>query len=156
VKMLRQRWSTPVQVTIRPRRQSRARALAARAEERKTAQLATAKLPADADPAVFADSMFTWANTLTSSGANLPFVLPQRVDRLPGGFEMAFIRLDDDTNEPYSVGELRAEVEPINDGKAHALIVRGCGDMDRLVDVPLIMQSMVPAIRKAALIASTK
>ena len=51
-------------------------------------QLGTARLPADTNVEAFASSMFQWATSLTLQGANLPFVLPQRVDRLPTGFSV--------------------------------------------------------------------
>ena len=57
----------------------------------KEVQLCTAKIPADIDEEVFCSSMYQWANGLTTSGQNMPFALPQRVDRLPTGFSMAFL-----------------------------------------------------------------
>lgn len=51
-------------------------------------QLATAKLPADVDVDFFNTQMYQWAATLTQAGRNLPFALPQRVDRLPNGFQV--------------------------------------------------------------------
>ena len=51
-------------------------------------QLGTARLPADTNVEAFASSMFQWATSLTLQGANLPFVLPQRVDRLQTGFSV--------------------------------------------------------------------
>lgn len=32
--------------------------------------------------------LFQWASTLTTNGRNLPFALPQRVDRLENGFQV--------------------------------------------------------------------
>ena len=34
------------------------------------------------DVGQFVDTLYQWAATLTSSGQNLPFALPQRVDKL--------------------------------------------------------------------------
>ena len=43
---------------------------------------------------MFCNALFQWANTLTHSGQNMPFALPQRVDPLPNGFSMAFLMSD--------------------------------------------------------------
>jgi hypothetical protein len=120
--------------------------------------LGTAKLPATVDEAVFVRSMFQWANGLTTSGQNLPFALPQRVDALETGFSMAFLQ-SDPKGEPgtfISVGEIVASVEDV-DGGARALIVRGTGkaaEKGVLVDVPLVMNTMVPAIKNAIAMSS--
>jgi hypothetical protein len=37
--------------------------------------------------------MYQWASTLTSSGQNLPFILPLQTDRTPDGFDISFLRL---------------------------------------------------------------
>ena len=55
----------------------------------KQVQLGTAKIPSGIDEEVFCSSLYQWANGLTTSGQNMPFALPQRVDRLPSGFSMA-------------------------------------------------------------------
>ena len=91
------------------RRVAARRALTPRASA-DSAQLGTAKLPPTVDEAVFVRSMFQWANGLTTSGQNLPFALPQRVDALETGFSMAFLQ-SDPNGEPgtfVSVGEIVA------------------------------------------------
>jgi hypothetical protein len=139
------------------RRVAARRALVPRASS-ESAQLGTAKLPATVDEAVFVRSMFQWANGLTTSGQNLPFALPQRVDALETGFSMAFLQ-SDPKGEPgtfISVGEIVASVEDV-DGGARALIVRGTGkaaEKGVLVDVPLVMNTMVPAIKNAIAMSS--
>ena len=133
------------------------RALVPRASA-ESAQLGPAKLPATVDEAVFVRSMFQWANGLTTSGQNLPFALPQRVDALETGFSMAFLQ-SDPNGEPgtfVSVGEIVAAVEDV-DGGARALIVRGTGkaaEKGVLVDVPMVMNTMVPAIKNAIAMSS--
>ena len=98
------------------------------------------------------------ANGLTTSGQNLPFALPQRVDALETGFSMAFLQ-SDPNGEPgtfVSVGEIVASVEDV-DGGARALIVRGTGkaaEKGVLVDVPMVMNTMVPAIKNAIAMSS--
>ena len=139
-------------------RASRAFAVRAAADEDESVQLGTAKLPPTVDEAVFVRSMFQWANGLTTSGQNLPFALPQRVDALETGFSMAFLQ-SDPNGEPgtfISVGEIVASVENV-DGGARALIVRGTGkaaEKGVLVDVPMVMNTMVPAIKNAIAMSS--
>ena len=143
---------------VSARRVAARRALAPRASSDSSAQLGTAKLPPTVDEAVFVRSMFQWANGLTTSGQNLPFALPQRVDALETGFSMAFLQ-SDPNGEPgtfISVGEIVASVENV-DGGARALIVRGTGkaaEKGVLVDVPLVMNTMVPAIKNAIAMSS--
>jgi len=140
------------------RRVAARRALTPRASADSSAQLGTAKLPKTVDEAVFVRSMFQWANGLTTSGQNLPFALPQRVDALETGFSMAFLQ-SDPNGEPgtfVSVGEIVASVEDV-DGDARALIVRGTGkaaEKGVLVDVPMVMNTMVPAIKNAIAMSS--
>ena len=140
------------------RRVAARRALTPRASADSSAQLGTAKLPKTVDEAVFVRSMFQWANGLTTSGQNLPFALPQRVDALETGVSMAFLQ-SDPNGEPgtfVSVGEIVASVEDV-DGDARALIVRGTGkaaEKGVLVDVPMVMNTMVPAIKNAIAMSS--
>ena len=123
-------------------------------------QLGTAKLPANVDEEVFVTAMFQWANTLTTSGQNMPLALPLRVDPQPNGFSLAFL-MSDPKGEPgtfVSVGEIVASVEDAPGGDARVLMVRGTGkaaQRDSLVDLPVVMQTMPGAI-KNAIIASTK
>lgn len=56
--------------------------------------------------------MFQWANTLTTSGQNMPFVLPQKVDRTANGFTMSFLKANPQ-DQFVSVGDIEAEVESI-------------------------------------------
>ena len=64
------------------------------------------------DTQVFCNSMFQWANTLTTSGQNMPFVLPQKVDRTANGFTMTFLKANPQ-DEFVSVGDIEAQVESI-------------------------------------------
>lgn len=48
----------------------------------------------DAD--AFAEFMWQWASTMIQSGKNLPFALPLKTDRLPGGFQISLLRRGDD------------------------------------------------------------
>ena len=118
-------------------------------------QLGTAKIPANCDEEVFCSSLYQWANGLVTSGQNMPFALPQRVDRLPTGFSMAFL-VSDPKGEPgtfVSCGEIVASVEDV-DGGGRALMVTGTGDVamkGKLIDVPMVMQTMPGAIKNAIL-----
>ena len=122
-----------------------------------SAQLGTAILPKEINESVFVNSLWQWANGLTTSGQNLPFALPQRVDPLEFGFSMAFLQ-SDPKGEPgtfVSVGEIVATVEDVDAGRA--LIVRGTGkaaEKGVLVDVPMVMNTMVPAIKNAIAMGS--
>jgi|TARA_B110000977_G_scaffold107178_1_gene139577 hypothetical protein len=119
--------------------------------------LGTAILPKEINESVFVNSLWQWANGLTTSGQNLPFALPQRVDPLEFGFSMAFLQ-SDPKGEPgtfVSVGEIVATVEDVDAGRA--LIVRGTGkaaEKGVLVDVPMVMNTMVPAIKNAIAMGS--
>ena len=121
----------------------------------KTLQLGTAKLPSAVDVAVFEDAMFQWATTLTTNGQNLPFVLPQRVDRIDGGFSMEFL-MSNDANEFEAIAAVRTAVEEIpgDDSGARAFIITGTGRIMDLVDTPVVMGSMPAAIRAAVAAAS--
>jgi len=121
----------------------------------KQVQLGTAKIPSGIDEEVFCSSLYQWANGLTTSGQNMPFALPQRVDRLPSGFSMAFL-VSDPKGEPgtfVSCGEIIAEVvdHPLQEGQ-RVLIINGTGqvmDKGRLIDVDTVMQTFPNAIRNA-------
>ena len=120
-------------------------------EGAESVQLGTAKLPKDTDVDVFSSTMFQWATTLTTSGQNMPFVLPQKVDKTKTGFEMDFLKSNPkDPGSFVSVGTIEAKVEEIEDAKI--LFLRGYGDVripKKLVDVPIVMQTMPNAIKRA-------
>ena len=40
------------------------------------------------DATRFGDSLYQWASSLTHSGQNMPFALPQKVDRTATGFKV--------------------------------------------------------------------
>ena len=110
------------------------------------------EIPKDIDVDVFSSTMFQWATTLTTSGQNMPFVLPQKVDKTKTGFEMDFLKSNPkDPGSFVSVGTIEAKVEEIEDG-AKILFLRGYGDVripKKLVDVPIVMQTMPNAIKRA-------
>ncbi|KAK3265427.1 hypothetical protein CYMTET_25895 [Cymbomonas tetramitiformis] len=112
-----------------------------------TSQLGTAKLPSDVSTDVFCSSLYQWASTLTTSGQNMPFALPQRVDRLDNGFKMSFLQ-SDENDEFVSVGEIEATVQSVQGG-GDALIITGTGNWENLVDIPMVMQTMPGAIKRA-------
>mmetsp|Transcript_6411 Transcript_6411/g.11092 ORF Transcript_6411/g.11092 Transcript_6411/m.11092 type:complete len:174 (-) Transcript_6411:345-866(-) len=118
----------------------------------KPAQLASAKLPKGCDAKVFSDSLYQWAASLTTNGANMPFALPQKVDRTPDGFKLSFLS-SNANNEFVSIGDIVAEVEPL-EGDENALVVLFYGDYSEknkksLVDIPMVMQTMPGAIKTA-------
>ena len=117
-------------------------------------QLGTAKIPKGVDEVVFADSLYQWAATLTVSGQNLPFALPQKVDRTDSGFTIAFLTQSKATNAFESIGEIVATIEG-GEGM-RVLMVRGYGKVTTgaLVDVPVVMQTMPGAIKQAAMMAA--
>jgi hypothetical protein len=91
----------------------------------KTFQLGTARLPANVDEETVKDALYQWASTLTTD-ANLPFALPQRVDRTPEGFDMAFLMSDGAAPGEFApVGAISASVEDAPDGDARVLMIRG-------------------------------
>jgi hypothetical protein len=120
----------------------------------KTFQLGTARLPANIDEEIVKDALYQWASTLTTD-ANLPFALPQRVDRTPEGFDMAFLMSDGAAPGEFApVGAISASVEDAPDGDARVLMIRGFGNVMDLVDTPVVMNSMPGAIRRAVTMAS--
>jgi len=119
-------------------------------------QLGSAKLPADVDNEKFLNAMFQWATTLTTSGQNMPFVMTQKVDRVDGGFQIAFLSDLTGGDQFESVGEIVGTLEAISGGQ-YAFIIRGTGQVagNQVLDVPLVMQSMAQAIRTAVAAART-
>lgn len=119
--------------------------------------------------------MYNWASTLTSSGANYPFALVVKADKLAddAGFQISLLNSTAD-RRILSTADITSTVEPV-DGK-NVLFVRlyeGPGALagrrdaapadpqkrlqvvlDSLVDVPTIMQTMPKAIRQAVQVAS--
>jgi len=96
--------------------------------------------------------MYQWAAGLTTNGRNMPFALPQKVDRTPTGFVLSFLTSNTE-GEFVSVGDIVAEVEDIGGGES-ALVVAFYGEYTQknqksLVDIPLVMQTMPGAIKTA-------
>ncbi|KAL4423441.1 hypothetical protein ABPG77_005393 [Micractinium sp. CCAP 211/92] len=137
-------------------------------------QLATARLPSDVDREAFCSSMFQWASTLIQNGRNLPFALPLKCDKLPDGFQISLLRVGGG-GAVLSVAELAATVEAVP-GTGDVLMVRfyegegaaevGMGGprdapkeqrletlLASLVDVPVIMQTMPAAIKRAVMVS---
>lgn len=134
-------------------------------------QLATAKLPTAVDKSKFSSAIYQWASSLTLSGQNMPFALPQKVDRVDTGFDIVFLK-QGKGGEFNSVGKIFARVEEING--ANVYMVRfAAGEMqfatgarqdpqsmseaevkkalDILVDVPVIMGTMGEAIKRSCM-----
>lgn len=137
-------------------------------------QLASAKLPADLNKAMFVESLYQWAATLTTSGRNLPFALPLKCDKVADGFTISLLRVAGGGNV-MSVADLVASVETAPGG-GDVLMVRlyegegaaavGMGGpkgapaeqrlealLSGLIDVPQIMQTMPLAIKQAVMVA---
>lgn len=104
----------------------------------------------------------------------MPFSLPLKADKVPRGFQVSLlVRVG---KSFVSAGDITAVVEEQND-KSNVLLIRfyegpaaqrdrvGAPPadptkrlqavLDSLVDVPVIMQAMPPAIRKAVLMSRT-
>ena len=153
-------------VASRARLRRRVAVAAARCESR---QLGTARLPADTNLDAFAASLYQWASSLTLTGANLPFALAQRVDRLPTGFsvrptrrlacsncrayacharQLAFLQRDA-AGKLTSVATITAAVEQVDGAPMCVISGEPAAVLDTLVDVPLVMESMPSALRRA-------
>ena len=65
---------------------------------------------------------------------------------------MSFMRVNQETKEVYSVGDIVADLEQIEEEPGRvALVVTGFGqDLPNLVDVATVMSSMPAAIKMAA------
>lgn len=93
-------------------------------------QLATARLPAKADRALFATSLFNWASSITSYGRNLPLSLPLKVDRNDEGDELAGVTmsllrvLGEAGSPPVSVADLVLSIEDVPSADNGVLMVR--------------------------------
>jgi hypothetical protein len=79
-------------------------------------QLATARLPAKADRALFARTLFNWSASITQNGRNMPLSLPLHVDRAGAGegetVTMSLLRvLGEAGSPPVSVADLVLSIE---------------------------------------------
>eukprot|EP00899_Mesostigma_viride_P020188 jgi/Mesvir1/28170/Mv04730-RA.1 len=101
-----------------------------------------AQIPASVNLDGFKRQMFNWANTLTSSGQNLPLALPLKVDRTPDGFNIGLMRMNG--KEATVVCQLTAKMED-----NVFLVFEETESTEEFVDVPPIMASMANAIRRA-------
>jgi hypothetical protein len=121
----------------------------------RTMQLGTARLPPNVNEEAFKDAMFQWATTLTTSGQNMPFALPQKVDRTERGFDVEFLMMSKTTPGEFdAVGAISASVEEAEEKGVRVLMIRGYGNVMDLVDTPVIMGSMPGAIRRAFAVAT--
>mmetsp|Transcript_18564 Transcript_18564/g.47564 ORF Transcript_18564/g.47564 Transcript_18564/m.47564 type:complete len:190 (+) Transcript_18564:148-717(+) len=147
-------------------------AMASRASEPHL-QLATAKIPSAVDTQEFQSGMYQWAATLTTSGQNMPFVLPMKTDKLEDGFVISMCNLQDQGGL-ISVGDIQGTVEEVA-GVGNVFFVRfylgdGCEAdasiaakttsdeklklaVQKLVDVDTIMNTMPNAIKNTCKMA---
>eukprot|EP00195_Chlamydomonas_chlamydogama_P011389 CAMPEP_0202900724 /NCGR_PEP_ID=MMETSP1392-20130828/12002_1 /ASSEMBLY_ACC=CAM_ASM_000868 /TAXON_ID=225041 /ORGANISM="Chlamydomonas chlamydogama, Strain SAG 11-48b" /LENGTH=222 /DNA_ID=CAMNT_0049587165 /DNA_START=102 /DNA_END=770 /DNA_ORIENTATION=+ len=143
---------------------------AARAPSDPHIQLGTAALPDSADANVFLEKMYQWAATMTQSGANYPFALPLKVDKLDTGFKISLLKKAG-KGSFESAAEIEGVVEAVETGK-RVFFVRffegPAAFVDRrtppptaaaerldavitgLIDVQTIMQTMPNALVSAA------
>jgi len=143
-------------------------AAAGRTEADAHLQLATAKIPKTVDVDAFLGHLYQWAASLTSNGRNLPLALPLRADKTDDGFLLQLLRVGRDDGV-VSVGDIVVAVEPVEsagnvlfvrfyEGEGANAIYKSNGDLPRLlqslVDVPLIVNTMPQAIRRAVMQAS--
>jgi len=92
-------------------------------------QLATARLPAKADRALFARTLFNWSSSITQNGRNMPLSLPLRVDRDGAGsgetVTMSLLRvLGEAGSPPVSVADLVLSIEDDPSAANGVLMVR--------------------------------
>lgn len=92
-------------------------------------QLATARLPAKADRALFARTLFNWSASITQNGRNMPLSLPLRVDRHGAGegetVTMSLLRvLGEAGSPPVSVADLVLSIEDDPSATNGVLMVR--------------------------------
>jgi hypothetical protein len=156
-----------------------------------SAQLASARLPADTNVESFAAALFQWSSGLTLQGSNLPFALPQRVDRIPLGFtarmrhmrhaaplrlvtpstlpsadmthhpthltpptrvpQLSLLERDASGQSLVAVASITAEVEDVSGTSILVVTGKPSAKLEALVDIPLIMSAMPPAIRRAVI-----
>eukprot|EP00192_Tetraselmis_astigmatica_P020552 CAMPEP_0117668586 /NCGR_PEP_ID=MMETSP0804-20121206/11636_1 /TAXON_ID=1074897 /ORGANISM="Tetraselmis astigmatica, Strain CCMP880" /LENGTH=185 /DNA_ID=CAMNT_0005476503 /DNA_START=84 /DNA_END=641 /DNA_ORIENTATION=+ len=135
-------------------------------------QLATAKLPGAVNKEDFVSNMYQWAATLTTSGQNMPFVLPLKTDRVDAGFQISMCAMKDQALA--SVGDLVGTVEEVQDvgnvyfvrfymgvAAAEDPSILSISDdqkrlestLERLIDANTIMQTMPNAIKNCAKMA---
>ena len=126
---------SPVAAPAFPRRRTSSfrvvsAALAAPRDPSSSLQLATAKLPAMADKALFARTLFNWSASITQNGRNMPLSLPLRVDRNDAADELAGVTmsllrvLGEAGSAPVSVADLVLSIEEDPSAANGVLMVR--------------------------------
>lgn len=114
--------------------------------------LGTALLPPDADLKKLESLLFQWGNSLTAN-ANLPLPNPLKVDKVKGGVRLGYIRVIDGAIEDLvhidvivnaATGDQQAYFQATRNGLYKDKVPPG---------EPLIMQSLLQALRKSIQLA---
>ncbi|KMT06745.1 hypothetical protein BVRB_7g159060 [Beta vulgaris subsp. vulgaris] len=115
--------------------------------------LGTMKLPANTDIPRFETLLFQWANSL-NQGAQLPFPVPLKVDKIEGGVRLGFVEIDD--------GKTRVDVyidcqvvSRSNDSEFPMFKATRNGVLKNKVPLgePRLMKSLLAALKKSVEIA---
>ncbi|CAI9097687.1 OLC1v1034157C1 [Oldenlandia corymbosa var. corymbosa] len=121
-------------------------------DEEDGVSLGTMKLPANTDLARFETLLFQWGNSLCQ-GANLPLPLPLKVDKIPGGARLGFIKIEDgQTQVPVYIDCL---VFPATEssGPIFRAIRNGPLKAEAPPGEPRIMRSLLGALQKSVELA---
>uniref|UniRef100_A0A7N0RGA6 DUF7148 domain-containing protein n=1 Tax=Kalanchoe fedtschenkoi TaxID=63787 RepID=A0A7N0RGA6_KALFE len=116
--------------------------------------LGTMKLPYKTDLQRFEGLLFQWANSLCQ-GANLPFPVPLKVDKIPGGARLGFITIEDGGRTQVSV-YIDCLVFPSVDGFAPMFrAIRNGEAKDKVAPgEKRIMESLLSALKKCVEISN--
>jgi len=114
--------------------------------------LATALLPDGVNLGRLESLLFQWGNSLTAN-ANLPLPTALKVDKVKGGVRLGYIRLNDGAIEDLVHIDVTVHAAE-GDQKAYFQATRNGQYKDKVPPAePLIMQSLLQALRKSIQIA---
>ncbi|CAL1360538.1 unnamed protein product [Linum trigynum] len=115
--------------------------------------LGTFKLPGNTDLDRFELLLFQWGNSL-SQGANLPFPVPLKVDKVAGGARLGFITIEDGGETDVAV-YIDCLVFPATEssGPIFRAIRNGRRKNETPPGEPRIMRNLIEALQKSIQIA---
>ncbi|KAG0569814.1 hypothetical protein KC19_6G118300 [Ceratodon purpureus] len=114
--------------------------------------LGTALLPPDVDLGRLESLLFQWGNSLTAN-ANLPLPTSLKVDKVKGGVRLGYIRINEGAIEDLVHIDVTVNAAE-GDQKAYFQATRNGQFKDKVPPgEPLIMQSLLQALRKSIQIA---
>eukprot|EP01018_Ginkgo_biloba_P020086 Gb_39401 [translate_table: standard] len=116
--------------------------------------LGTMKLPTNVDLKKLEALLFQWGNSLTQS-ANVPLPVPLKVDKVKGGIRLGFVRVNEGKVE--DLVHIDCLVSPSTEGSSATFRALRNGQLKNETPPgePIIMQSLLQALRKSIDLART-